>query len=44
VSDIHGIDDHDAIVLGSVVHNGAWLDPAVDLVRRHTAQLAVRPL
>lgn len=33
-----------AVVLGSAVHNGAWLPEAVDCVRRQRASLFARPV
>lgn len=44
VSYIVDVGHYDAVVLGSAVHGGAWLEPAVELVRRYGAQLAVQPL
>ena len=37
------VDAYDAFVLGSAVYMGHWLEPARDLVDRHSAVLADRP-
>src|SRR6478672_12258609 len=36
--------DYDAIVLGSAVYAGRWLDPARGFVARHADDLATRPV
>jgi menaquinone-dependent protoporphyrinogen oxidase len=36
--------DHDAVVLGSAVHSGAWLPPATAFVHDHVPALAQRPV
>ncbi len=36
--------DFDAVVLGSGVYLGHWLDAAKDLVERHCTELAARPV
>ncbi len=38
------IEDYDAVVLGSAVYTGHWLDPAKDLVERYRDALAARPV
>ena len=35
---------YDAVVLGSAVYAGSWLEPARDLAHRHAAVLRARPL
>jgi menaquinone-dependent protoporphyrinogen oxidase len=35
---------YDAVVLGSAVYGGSWLEPARDLAHRHAAVLRARPL
>jgi menaquinone-dependent protoporphyrinogen IX oxidase len=35
---------YDAVVLGSAVYAGSWLEPARDLAHRHAAVLRTRPL
>jgi len=43
---IEGVDDvgeYDAVVLGSAVYVGKWLEPAQRFVDRHAAELAARP-
>lgn len=42
--DVGCIDDYQAVILGSAVYAGHWLDPAKDLVTRCAAGLAVRPV
>lgn len=32
--EVHAIDDYDAVIIGSAVYTGHWLDPAKDLVSR----------
>jgi len=41
VGDLHG---YDAVVLGSAVYAGHWLDPALRLAERNAAGLAGRPV
>ncbi|MGW7520954.1 flavodoxin domain-containing protein [Streptomyces sp. NPDC054796] len=36
--------DHEAVVLGSAVHTGAWLPVAADFVRGHRVALSGRPV
>ncbi len=38
------IEDYDAVILGSAVYTGHWLDPAKDLVTRCKDALAARPV
>lgn len=38
------VDGYDAAVLGSAIHNGAWLPPAAKFVRRNRNELAGRPV
>lgn len=40
---VDGVDPYDAVVVGSAVYAGHWLDPARRLVDRHAAALADRP-
>jgi menaquinone-dependent protoporphyrinogen oxidase len=42
--DVDAIDDYDAVVIGSAVYVGHWLDPAKDLVNRFRTALAGRPV
>lgn len=48
--DVHAIDDigdpaaYDAVVLGSAVHDRAWLPGATGFLHRHQAALAARPV
>jgi menaquinone-dependent protoporphyrinogen oxidase len=44
VDEVGDIEHYDAFVIGSAVYYGRWLVPAVDLVRRHRALLAKRPV
>jgi menaquinone-dependent protoporphyrinogen oxidase len=36
--------DYDAVILGSAVYAGQWLEPARDFVDRHADDLATRPV
>lgn len=42
--DVAGVTGYDAVVLGSAVYTGRWLEPATELVRRCGAQLSERPV
>jgi menaquinone-dependent protoporphyrinogen oxidase len=42
--DVAALDDYDAVVLGSAVYTGHWLDAARALVTRCSAGLATRPV
>lgn len=41
--DVRGVAAHRAVVLGSAVYMGSWLEPARRLVEEHGAELAARP-
>lgn len=41
---VQDVDAYDAAVLGSAVHNGAWLKEGADFVRRNRGGLAGRPV
>jgi menaquinone-dependent protoporphyrinogen oxidase len=41
---VASVEGYDAVVLGSAVYAGHWLDPARELVARFGAALAARPL
>ncbi|MFI5225533.1 MAG: flavodoxin domain-containing protein [Candidatus Limnocylindrales bacterium] len=41
---IEGIADYDAVVIGSAVYGGRWLEPARAFVARHADALAERPV
>jgi menaquinone-dependent protoporphyrinogen oxidase len=41
---VSSIEDFDAVILGSAVYVGHWLDPARDLVTRFRDALAARPV
>jgi menaquinone-dependent protoporphyrinogen oxidase len=41
---VERIDGYDAVVLGSAVYTGHWLDPAKELVARFGDALAARPV
>jgi menaquinone-dependent protoporphyrinogen oxidase len=43
VDEVVALDGFDAIVLGSAIHNMAWLPPASEFARAHAAELANRP-
>jgi menaquinone-dependent protoporphyrinogen oxidase len=42
--DVSAVDAYDAVVLGSAVYAGHWLEPARALVERHRAALISRPV
>ena len=44
VDEISDFGPYDAVVLGSGVYDGSWTTEATDLVRRHTAVLARKPV
>lgn len=41
---VGGLDGYDAVIVGSAVRFGTWLDPALALLRRHRAAFAARPV
>jgi menaquinone-dependent protoporphyrinogen oxidase len=41
---VDSIEGYDAVVLGSAVYSGRWLDPAKELVARFRDALAARPV
>ena len=41
---VEGADGYDAVVVGSAVYAGHWLQPARELIERHAAALAGRPV
>lgn len=41
---VDDVTQYDAAVVGSAVYRGRWLEPAVDLVRRHANELRRRPV
>jgi menaquinone-dependent protoporphyrinogen oxidase len=43
-ADVGDLDDYDAVVLGSAVYLGRWLEAATSLVTRGTPQLATKPV
>jgi menaquinone-dependent protoporphyrinogen oxidase len=44
VEDVDGIEDYDAVLLGSAIYNGRWLKPARQFVHANSEQLANRPV
>lgn len=44
VDQISGIDGYDAVVFGSGVYDGSWTAQATELMRRHAATLARKPV
>jgi menaquinone-dependent protoporphyrinogen oxidase len=44
ISRLGGLDGHDAVVLGSAIHQQAWLPEAMAFVQRHTNELVARPV
>jgi menaquinone-dependent protoporphyrinogen oxidase len=43
LEEVGGVEDYDAVVLGSAVYVGKWLEPARRFVERHRDELAARP-
>jgi menaquinone-dependent protoporphyrinogen oxidase len=41
---VASLSDYDAVILGSAVYAGRWLDPATDLVKRLREELRARPV
>ena len=41
---VASVDAYDAVVVGSAVYYGRWMEPAIEFVRRHGAVLAERPV
>ena len=44
VEDVEALDGYDAVVLGSAVYMGSWMDIAKHFVERHGEALAIRPV
>ncbi|MFK4226322.1 flavodoxin domain-containing protein [Streptomyces sp. NPDC019890] len=44
LADVEDAHAYEAFVLGSAVHDQAWLDPAKDFLRRNSELLRVRPV
>jgi menaquinone-dependent protoporphyrinogen oxidase len=42
--EVRAIEDYDAVIIGSAVYAGHWLDPAAELVNRFRDALAARPV
>jgi menaquinone-dependent protoporphyrinogen oxidase len=42
--ELRAIDGYDAVIIGSAVYTGHWLDPAKDLVNRFGGALTGRPV
>ena len=42
--EVGSIEEYDAVILGSAVYSGHWLEPAKELISRSAAALASRPL
>jgi len=42
--EVASIEEYDAVILGSAVYSGHWLEPAKELIARSAAALAVRPV
>jgi len=41
---VSSVEDYDAVVLGSAVYAGHWLQPAREVAERHVGSLAARPV
>ena len=44
VGELHDLEAYDAVVLGSAIHNGAWLPAATEAVRANAEVLAAKPV
>ncbi|KIS27762.1 flavodoxin [Arthrobacter sp. SPG23] len=44
VEDIGSVSSYEAVVVGSAIHNQAWLPPAAAFLARHAPELAKRPV
>ena len=44
VDEIDALEDYEAVILGSAIHNAKWLPPATEFLVTHAAALATRPL
>lgn len=44
VETVSRLDGYDAVVLGSGIYMGHWLDPAKQFIRNHAAELLARPV
>ncbi|MFN8075715.1 MAG: flavodoxin domain-containing protein [Kineosporiaceae bacterium] len=44
VAAVETVDDYDAVVLGSAIYTGHWLEPAVRFAEAHASALAGRPV
>jgi menaquinone-dependent protoporphyrinogen oxidase len=42
--EVHDLAGYDAVVLGSAVYVGKWLEPARDLVEKHADELCTKPV
>ncbi|HET9416861.1 MAG TPA: flavodoxin domain-containing protein [Candidatus Limnocylindria bacterium] len=42
--DVRSVDGHDAVILGSAVYAGRWIDHARAFAQRHHAELRARPV
>ena len=42
--EVERLDNYDAVIIGSAVYAGHWLEPAAAFVRRHESQLRERPV
>ncbi|MFW6174330.1 MAG: flavodoxin domain-containing protein [Chloroflexota bacterium] len=41
---VESVEEYDAVVLGSAVYMGHWLEPARELARRHADEMRQRPV
>lgn len=44
VEEVGSVADYDAVVVGSAIHNQAWLPPALEFLTKHAPELAGRPV
>lgn len=44
VENVEDVEDYDAVLLGSAIYDGRWLEPAREFVHANTEELANRPV
>jgi menaquinone-dependent protoporphyrinogen oxidase len=44
IHETHGVIDYDAVVVGSAIHDRAWLPEASEFLSTHAAELLLRPV
>ena len=44
VEEVESVSGYEAVVIGSAIHNQAWLPPALEFLTQHAPELAKRPV